>query len=215
MTHYSEKRSDIWQSEERANSHWMLWLIKQGRIGICYGFKFDAVCLTCDWLTVYVLMVRDAFNQWEKSKWHSTHSEAHTEESLHCQTEAVQRDVDWWWHRESFKERCLFSHGTSLSIWLFILRYMLRIHRCSFNTRRIHTHLTHSHILLTSCSLLHFSANRLFCSSTYSVPAHTSALGFYLWAQASLCARLPNVLTRDMPLLLPPKNPPQPSLRCV
>lgn len=112
--------------------------------------------------------------------------------------EAVQQDVDGWSHGESFKERCLFSHGTSLSTCMFILRYMLRIHRCSSNRART---LTHSLDKLQPASFLScFTASRLFCSSTYDgAPADTSVSGFYLWAQASLCARLPNTNQRHAP----------------
>lgn len=124
--------------------------------------------------------------------------------------EAVQQDVDGWSHGERFKERCLFSHGTSLSTCMFILRYMLRIHRSRFNRGRT---LTHSLDKLQPASFLScFTASRLFCSSTYDgAPADTSASGFYLWAQASAC----QTLTKDMPPHPPPRNPPQLPLQCV
>lgn len=104
-----------------------------------------------------------------KLKQHSTHSEALREESLDCQSEAVQGDVDGWLHRESFKERCSFSHGTSLSTWLFILRYRLRAHRSSFSTGgQTHTHSLDK--LQPASFLVCLPASHLFCSAIYGAP---------------------------------------------
>ena len=101
-----------------------------------------------------------------------------------------------------FKRHCLFFNGTSLSTWMFILRFMLRIHRCSFNRKRTHTH---SRDKFQPASFLScFTPNRLFCLSMYmSLP--TRALGFYL---TYLCARPLNLLTKVMPLQPPQRRTP-------
>lgn len=97
-----------------------------------------------------------------------------------------------------FKERCLFFNGTSLSTWMFILRFMLRIHRCSFNRKKTHTH---SPDKFQPASFLScFTPNRLFCLSMY-MSLLTLALGFYL------CFSAPSTASK--------KNPPQLSLQCV
>lgn len=69
------------------------------------------------------------------------------------------------------------------------------------HTEDAHTY-THSPDKLQLASFSScFTANRLFCSSTYNVSTGTNAPGFYLWAQASLCE-----LTKDTLLHPPPKN---------
>lgn len=111
-----------------------------------------------------------------------------------------------------FKERCLFFNGTSLSTWMFILRFMLRIHRCSFNRKKTHTH---SPDKFQPASFLScFTPNRLFCLSMY-MSLLTLALGFYLWAHVSVWSPSKPPNQSNAPSTASKKNPPQLSLQCV